>query len=83
MEENEEKLMDLLIDIFPDKGFVVCTCVIARDNGIIDETIEYIENHPEAGSREVGHFVVYEDYDGPCKIRRDGDYESAWDDPIV
>ena len=71
MTNAEDKLMDMLIDIFPDKGFVFCTCALAREYDMTDEVIKYIEDHPDAKCVDIGKFVCFEDYDGECKIDRE------------
>ncbi len=42
--------------------------VLAKEYGITEEAINYMKSHPGLDSSQIANFIMYEDYDGACKI---------------
>ena len=69
--EMRKEIMGLIYDIYPDRDFVISMAILAKEYGITNETIEYIRSHPDIDSNQIANFIMYEDYDGDCKIDRE------------
>ena len=56
--EKEEKLARMLKAICPDRDFVIPATLSAIEDGLVDNCIEFIENHPEADDSDVLEFLT-------------------------
>lgn len=68
MEKLEEKMCDMLCDLEGStEDFSIQCATIAKHYGLIDELVEYMEQHPDAKRMDVYRFLFGEPYVDPME----------------